>query len=48
MVRSAGYRVSKYSAKMVGDVVKNRFDAQHDSMVEQSPLGNYLRNIYVI
>jgi len=35
MVRSATYRTSKYSAKMVGDVVKNRFDAQHDSMVEQ-------------
>lgn len=35
MVRPSGYRTSKYSAKMVGDVVKNRFDAQHDSMVEQ-------------
>lgn len=35
MVRAEGYRVSKYSAKMVGDVVKNRFDAQHDSMVDQ-------------
>ncbi|MBU1067707.1 hypothetical protein KKE60_07950 [Patescibacteria group bacterium] len=35
MVRPAVYRTSKYSAKMVGDVVKNRFDAQHDSMVEQ-------------
>jgi len=35
MVRSATYRTSKYAAKMVGDVVKNRFDAQHDSMVEQ-------------
>ena len=35
MVRSATYRTSKYSAKMVGDVVKNRFDAQHDAMVEQ-------------
>lgn len=35
MVRSSTYRTSKYSAKMVGDVVKNRFDAQHDSMVEQ-------------
>lgn len=35
MVRSATYRVSKYSAKMVGDVIKNRFDAQHDAMVEQ-------------
>lgn len=35
MVRPAVYRTSKYSAKMVGDVIKNRFDAQHDSMVEQ-------------
>ena len=35
MVRSATYRTSKYSAKMVGDVIKNRFDAQHDAMVEQ-------------
>ncbi len=35
MVRPEGYRTSKYSAKMVGDVIKNRFDAQHDSMVEQ-------------
>ena len=35
MVRSATYRTSKYSAKIVGDVVKNRIDAQKDSMVEQ-------------
>ena len=35
MVRPAGYRTSKYSGKMVGDVVKNRFDALHDMMVEQ-------------
>jgi len=35
MVRSDSYRTSKYAAKMVGDVVKNRFDALHDSMVEQ-------------
>ena len=35
MVRDATYRTSKYAAKMVGDVIKNRFDAQHDSMVEQ-------------
>ena len=35
MVRDAGRRTSKYSAKMVGDVVKNRFDALHDTMVEQ-------------
>ena len=36
MVRSATYRTSKYSAKMVGDVIKNRIDAQKDSMVEQA------------
>lgn len=36
MVRSATYRTSKYSSKMVGDVVKNRIDAQRDSMVEQA------------
>ena len=35
MVRAANYRVSKYDAKMVGDVVKNRIDAQRDSMVAQ-------------
>jgi len=35
MVRSSTYRTSKYSAKIVGDVVKNRIDAQKDSMVEQ-------------
>ena len=35
MVRSSVYRVSKYDAKMVGDVVKNRIDAQRDSMVAQ-------------
>lgn len=35
MVRPSGYRTSKYSAKLVGDVVKNRIDAQRDSMVEQ-------------
>lgn len=35
MVRPANYRVSKYDAKMVGDVVKNRIDAQRDSMVAQ-------------
>ena len=35
MVRSATYRTSKYAAKLVGDVVKNRIDAQRDSMVEQ-------------
>jgi len=36
MVRAAGYRTTKYAAKMVGDVVKNRFDALHDSMVDQA------------
>jgi len=35
MVRSAANRASKYDAKMVGDVVKNRIDAQRDSMVAQ-------------
>jgi hypothetical protein len=35
MVRSATYRASKYDAKIVGDVVKNRIDAQRDSMVAQ-------------
>lgn len=35
MVRSSAYRISKYDAKMVGDVVKNRIDAQRDSMVAQ-------------
>ena len=35
MVRSSTYRTSKYSAKLVGDVIKNRIDAQRDSMVAQ-------------
>ena len=35
MVRSSTYRTSKYDSKMVGDVVKNRIDAQRDSMVAQ-------------
>ena len=35
MVRSAAYRASKYASKSVGDVVKNRFDAQKDSMTAQ-------------
>jgi len=35
MARSAVNRISKYSAKLVGDVVKNRIDAQRDSMIEQ-------------
>ena len=36
MVRSAAYRASKYEAKIVGDVVKNRIDAQKTSMVSQA------------
>ena len=36
MVRDASYRASKYSAKIVGDVIKNRIDAQKDSMVAQA------------
>ncbi|MEM2614617.1 MAG: hypothetical protein QXO15_10435 [Nitrososphaerota archaeon] len=36
MVRDAGRRTAKYSAKLVGDVVKNRFDAMRDMMVEQA------------
>ena len=36
MVRDATYRSSKYSAKLVGDVIKNRIDAQKDSMVSQA------------
>jgi len=36
MVRSATDRVNKYTAKLVGDVVKNRFDAQKDFMVAQA------------
>jgi hypothetical protein len=35
MARSSSLRGSKYSAKSVGDVIKNRFDAQKDSMVAQ-------------
>jgi len=35
MVRSSTYRSSKYSSKIVGDVIKNRIDAQRDSMVAQ-------------
>lgn len=35
MVRAATYRTSKYDAKLVGDVIKNRIDAQRDSMVDQ-------------
>lgn len=36
MVRDASRRTAKYSAKIVGDVVKNRFDALKDVMVEQA------------
>ena len=35
MVRSAPNRINKYTAKIVGDVVKNRIDAQKDLMVAQ-------------
>lgn len=33
MVRPASDRINKYTAKIVGDVVKNRIDAQKDFMV---------------
>ena len=33
MVRAASDRINKYTAKIVGDVVKNRIDAQKDLMV---------------
>ena len=33
MVVSGARRAAKYAAKIVGDVVKNRIDAQKDSMV---------------
>jgi hypothetical protein len=36
MVRDPARRISKYTAKIVGDVAKNRIDAQKDSMVEQA------------
>jgi len=36
MVRSSANRASKYDAKIVGDVIKNRIDAQRDSMVAQA------------
>lgn len=35
MVRAASDRINKYTAKIVGDVVKNRIDAQKDFMVAQ-------------
>ena len=35
MVRPASNRIDKYTAKIVGDVVKNRIDAQKDFMVAQ-------------
>jgi len=35
MVRSAANRINKYTAKIVGDVVKNRIDAQKDLMTAQ-------------
>ena len=33
MVKSGTDRINKYSAKIVGDVIKNRIDAQKDLMV---------------
>jgi len=36
MVRPATDRINKYTAKIVGDVVKNRIDAQKDFMVAQA------------
>ena len=36
MVRPAADRINKYTAKIVGDVVKNRIDAQKDFMVAQA------------
>jgi len=36
MVRDATRRASKYEAKIVGDVVKNRIDAQKTAMVDQA------------
>jgi len=33
MVKSSADRLNKYTAKIVGDVVKNRIDAQKDLMV---------------
>jgi len=35
MVRHPAFRLRKYDAKMVGDVIKARIDAQRDTMVEQ-------------
>jgi len=36
MVRDATRRSDKYSAKIVGDVVKNRIDAQKEFMTDQA------------
>ena len=36
MVRKASDRINKYTAKIVGDVIKNRIDAQKDFMVAQA------------
>lgn len=35
MVRPQTYRIKKYQGKVVGDVIKARFDALKDAMVEQ-------------
>lgn len=34
-MRDAARRITKYTAKLVGDVIKNRIDALKESMVEQ-------------
>lgn len=38
MVRSSANRIAKYDAKLVGDVIKNRIDAQRASMVSQETI----------
>lgn len=38
MVRSSANRIAKYDAKLVGDVVKNRIDAQRAGMVAQETI----------
>lgn len=45
-MRSSTYRSSKYAAKLVGDVWKNRIDAQRDDMVSQ--VGTQFGNIEAI
>lgn len=38
MVRSSANRIAKYDAKLVGDVIKNRIDAQRAGMVSQETI----------